>query len=236
MISAFARSLSQLLDARFLRVLALGSVITILLSLVIAVAAGWGVNALLGSVNATGMPGWLAGSWHWIDTLLATLGGAGLFIGFLFLFPAVATAVMAIFLDDVVDAVEARFYPQARAPRPTGIFEGARLGISSALRLILINMLLAPVYLLLLVTGIGPFVLYLLVNGYLLGRDYLQMVAIRHLDSREKNWRKQHRSLVFGHGVLVSLLFLVPVANFFAPLMGAAMATHLYHASSSLSD
>ena len=229
MISAFARSLGQLFDGRFLRVLALGTVITLLLSVLVAVAAGWGLNALLAGVNALGLPAWLAGSWGWIDTMLATLGGASLFIGFLFLFPAIATGVMAIFLDDVVDAVEERYYPAKRAPRPTGLFEGARLGIASALRLILVNALLAPLYLILLVTGIGPFVLYLLVNGYLLGRDYLQMVAIRHLDSRERAWRKENRGMLFAHGVLVSLLFLVPVANLFAPLLGAAMATHLYH-------
>ena len=231
MIRALLLSLGQLFDGRFLRVFGIASVLTILLSFLIAIGAGWGLAYGFNLIDAGGLPHWLQGAWGWLDRIAAFIGGASLLVGLMFLFPAVATAVMSLFLDDIVDAVEARHYPKARAPRSIGMVQGAWMGIASGVRLMLVNLLLAPLYLILLVTGVGPFVLYLLVNGYLLGRDTLQMVTVRHLESgAERSWRKTHRSEQFMLGVLVSLLFLLPVANLFAPLLGAAMATHLFHA------
>jgi CysZ protein len=233
MFRAATLALAQLFDSRFIRVAGLSTMATMLLFVLLAVAAGWGTAALLGSVNVASLPHWLAGGWVWLDGLVATLGGFSFFIGLLFLFPAVATLVMGALLDDVVDAVEDRHYPARKAVRPTGMWRGAWLGLASGARMLLVNLLLLPVYLILLVTGIGPFLLYLLVNGYLLGRDYVQMVSVRHLDkTAERTHRKATRGSQFALGVLVSLLFLVPFVNLLAPLLGAAMATHIFHSTS----
>jgi CysZ protein len=230
MFRAATLALGQLFDSRFLRVLGISSGTTLLLFMLLALGGGWGLSALFGGWSAAGLPGWLAGAWDWLDGLVAALGGLGLFAGLLFLFPAVATLVMGALLDDVVDAVEERHYPAARAARRLGMAEGAWLGLASGARMLLINLALVPLYLLLLVTGIGPFILYLLVNGYLLGRDYVQMIAIRHLGrAGEKAHRARTQKSQFAMGVLISLLFLVPLANLLAPLLGAAMATHLFH-------
>ncbi len=233
MIRAASLSLGQLFDSRLLRVLGISAALTLFLFLLLAVAASWGLAGLVQSVSTIGgLPAWLQGSWAWLDGLVAALGGLGLFAGLLFLFPAAATLVMGIFLDAVVDAVEARHYPNRRAPRPTGLWQGAWLGLLSGGRMLLANLLLLPVYAILLVTGIGPFILYLLVNGYLLGRDYVQMVAIRHLGrAGEKQHRAKTRAAQFTVGMLTSLIFLVPIVNLLAPLLGAAMATHVFHDS-----
>lgn len=230
MIRAARLSLAQLFDSRFLRVLGISAALTLLLFGVLAVAGGWGLTAAFALLSPERLPAWLARGWGWIDALVATLGGLGLFAGLLFLFPATATLVMGVLLDDVVDAVEDRHYPAARAPRPTGRLEGLGLGLASGGRMLLINLMLLPVYGLLLFTGIGPFILYLLVNGYLLGRDFAAMVAIRHLGrAGEKADRAKTRNDQFAVGMLTSLLYLVPFANLLAPLLGAAMATHVFH-------
>jgi CysZ protein len=230
MIRAASLSLAQLFDSRFLRVLGIGAVLTLLLFALLAVAGGWGLTAAFAQLSPGRLPSWLARSWGWMDGLLAALGGLGLFAGLLFLFPAVATLVMGVLLDDVVDAVEERHYPAARAPRPTGKLEGLWLGLASGGRMLLINLALLPVYGLLLFTGVGPFILYLLVNGYLLGRDFVQMIAIRHLGrAGEKAHRAKTFNDQFAVGVLTSLLYLVPFVNLLAPLLGAAMATHVFH-------
>ncbi len=202
---------------------------------------------LIGSIAAlAALAGlwWLLDSWlsgyagyppqNWWGRALAWAadhGAVGLtLIATWFLFPAVSTTVMGILLDDAVDAVEGVYYPSRKAPRAMGLAEGARLGLGSGLRFLGINFLLIPVYVILLFTAIGPFVVFLVVNGYLLGRDYIQMVAIRHLGKNgERAFRKANKARVFGLGVLTSLLFLVPILNLFAPLIGAAMATHMYH-------
>jgi CysZ protein len=222
MLHDLTRAVSQLGDRRFLLVFCAASVITLLLF----AGLGWGLKAGLDSIDPSGWPSWLAKAWVWLDDALALLGT---FAALWFLFPAIATTVMAAFLDPVVDAVEDKHYPSARAPRPLGLLEGAKLGLLSGARLIGWNLLFLPLYLLLLFTAIGPLLLFLAVNGWLLGRDFWQMVAIRHLDGTEAALRAGHRREIFGFGLLLSLMFLIPLVNLVAPLLGAAMATHGVH-------
>lgn len=79
-------------------------------------------------------------------------------------------------------------------------------------------------------TAIGPAIAFFLVNGWLLGRDLGDMVASRHIDDATmRGWRKATRGQRFVLGLAVAGLFVVPLANLFAPILGAAMATHLFH-------
>lgn len=223
MVRAFTLAIGQLSDPRFIRLL-LGST---LLTLLVFAGVWWGLDRLVSMVDSRGWPLWAANAWDWIDGALAPLG---LLLSLWLLFPAVATAIMGILLDVAVDAVEDRHYPHARAPRPMGWVEGPWLGLLSGLRLLAWNLLALPVYLLLLFTAVGPLVLFVLLNGYLLGRDYVQMVAIRHLGGRgERAFRAANRPLLFRLGLPVTLLFMVPGLNLLAPLIGAALATHLFH-------
>ena len=86
------------------------------------------------------------GLYHALDYAFATYGGSGL-IGFAAVlltllsawlaFRAVAIALVGLFADTVVDAVEARYYPEARASaRPVGVVRSARMGLASVGRLI----------------------------------------------------------------------------------------------------
>ena len=107
-----------------------------------------------------------------------------------------------------------------------------RMGIGSAVRFVAINLLLLPLYVVLLATGIGTAALFLAVNAWLLGRDLGDMVAARHLSPADMPaWRRATAARRFLLGLAAAGLFLVPVANFLAPVLGAAMATHLFHRS-----
>jgi len=224
-IRAFSLSLGQLGDRRILAVLAKSLLIGLIVFAAAAALVGW----LLTGANPCGW-GPLSG-----DCTLG--GGAGTAVavilglaGMWFLFPAVAMGVMGIFSDDVVEAVERRHYPAAAAAaRPPGFSEGLGLGLRSAGRVLLWNLAASPFYILLLVTGIGPFILFLAVNALALGRDLGEMVMVRHhrgeaLKRRLAATRVQRAAL----GLLVTFLFMIPFANLLAPVIGAAMATHLF--------
>lgn len=147
------------------------------------------------------------------------------------LFRAVAIAVMQFFADDVVAAVEAKHYPAALASaRPVRFDRAAAMGLGSAARAILVNIAAAPIYLVLLVTGVGTLVAFVIVNGWLLGRDLGDMVAARHLPREAmRGWRGTTGMSRFVMGLAVAALFVVPIVNLLAPILGAAMATHLFH-------
>ncbi|CAN0600529.1 unnamed protein product, partial [Laminaria digitata] len=133
---------------------------------------------------------------------------------------------------DIVDAVGRRYYPErAETAKPPSYALGIKMGLASTGRALSYNILAAPLYIVLLVTGIGIPIAFFAVNGILLGRDLQDMVAARHVtDYRnlEAEWRlpKIQR---FGLGLIAALLLAVPFVNFLAPVLGAAMATHLVH-------
>ena len=106
------------------------------------------------------------------------------------------------------------------------------MGLRSAARLLLFNLLAVPFYLLLLVTGIGPFVLFVIVNGLAFGRDLGELAAARHGDRASRRaWLKRTRGEQHLMGTLVSVMFLVPFVNLLAPVVGTAMAIHLFDRS-----
>jgi uncharacterized protein involved in cysteine biosynthesis len=225
MIRALTLALGQLGDPRIRAVLLKSMLLTLAIFAGAAALAGW---ALSGANPC---------SWGPLDSECRIESGMGAAIAVLlglaslwFLFPAVAMAVLGLFADEVVEAVEARHYPAAAASarRPTRL-EGLDIGLRSAGRLILWNVAAIPGYVLLLVTGIGPFLLFFAVNAVALGRDLGETVAIRHhrgpaLERRLAATRGRRALL----GLFVTFLFMIPFANLLAPVVGAAMATHLF--------
>lgn len=150
-----------------------------------------------------------------------------------FLFPAVALTAVMTFTDRIGRVIEKEHYPEAaRRAKPIGIVRGLGMGLRSAGRLILFNLIAAPFYLLLLFTGIGPFILFVIVNGIAFGRDIGQLAAARHGDRGSRRaWLRSTRGEQHLLGTLVSVLFLVPFVNLIAPVLGVAAGIHLFNRS-----
>jgi len=67
------------------------------------------------------------------------------------------------------------------------------------------------------------------VNGFLLGREYFELAALRHVSRNAADaLRQRNAARIFGSGLIISVLTAVPFADFFAPLFGAALMVHLY--------
>ncbi|ABF54576.1 hypothetical protein Sala_2871 [Sphingopyxis alaskensis RB2256] len=172
---------------------------------------------------------WALEHWSWLDAatrdLASILAVLGLLAGGWLLFRAVAIIVIGLFADAIVADVEGRHYPAAAARAvDVGWGQNIRLALASLGRLIGGNLLALPLYILLLVTGIGTPILALLVNALLLGRDLEAMVLARH-PGRPRFGRSARWPL----GLLSAAGFAMPVANLLAPLLSAAMAVHMLH-------
>lgn len=224
MIQAFFLSLGQLFDRPVLAVFAKSFALTLLLFAAGGVGLWYGLHGLEAWVTSWmggGESGWLAD----VATILV------LALAWWLLFRIVAVAAVGVFADEVVAAVEARHYPQAHvAAHDVPLARSAAMGLGSAVRAIGVNLLLSPVYLLLLVTGIGTALAFFIVNAWLLGRDLGDMVAVRHMPySALPAWRERTRGRRFVLGAIGTGLLLIPFVNLAAPVLGAAMATHVYH-------
>jgi CysZ protein len=166
--------------------------------------------------------------WRPLNWLADVMGGlAVLALSWLF-YPAVVTLIMSLFLEHVAAAIEALDYPGLGPPRRQSIREtlGAMLRLTGLT--LLLNLLALPAYLLL--PGINLF-LFLALNGYLLGREYFEVVALRRLDAAATRAARNRFGLrVFLGGVVIAALFALPLVNLVAPMVATAFMLHLFEA------
>ena len=225
MIRSFPLALGDLLDPRLLAVVVRSLIVTLLIFIGLGFLLAW-------ALNGVDPCAWFGNATCALGTAASGLGAFLLAILLLWLlFPAVAIGVISAYMDRVIGLVETRHYPNAAAcARPIGWTAGLALGLRSALRLLLYNVIALPLYLALLITGVGTIIAFLLVNGLAFGRDLGEMVALRHGDRAERRaWLRASRADRAVVGLIVSAVFLVPFANLFAPVLGAAMIVHTYH-------
>ena len=215
--SAFARALGQLGDRRIVLVLGKSLAVTLAIFAALGIALQRGAAELIERYPA-GL-GEVGGA---VALLLALIAGW-------LLFRVVALAVLQFFADDVVRAVELRHYPaEAAAARDVPFAEEVRTSTIGVVRVVLVNIVAAPVALLLIVTGIGTALMFWGVNAWLLGRELTDMVWLRHRSSRDA--APPIGGLTrFALGGIVAAMLLIPFVNFLAPVLGAAAATHLVH-------
>jgi uncharacterized protein involved in cysteine biosynthesis len=158
------------------------------------------------------------------------LSWAGIISGIVlsvFLMVPVASLMSSFFLDDVAQAVEDKHYPHVPQASNTPIGEQLKdtLGffgvlIAANITAFLISLILIP---------FAP-VIFALTNGFLLGREYFQLVAMRHTNrTGAKSLRRKHLVTIWTLGTIMAIPLVVPIANLFVPILGAAAFTHLFH-------
>jgi CysZ protein len=223
MLSDIGRALGQLGDGRFLSVLLFGVGLTVALLFGLAAAVFWAVGLVVPPVFT--LP-WV-GEVTWAADVLSWAGAALVLVLSPFLMIPVAGAFTGLFLDRVADAVEARHYP-GLPPTPGTPVLTALIDALGFLGLVVFANLVALV-LYLLVAPLAP-VIFWIVNGFLLGREYFTMAALRRMDRRSARalWRRNMGELSLMGG-LIAMALTVPVANLLVPVLAAAAFTHAFH-------
>jgi CysZ protein len=214
MLSAFSRAVADLSAPALRRVVALG--------LMIALAC----FAMLWTVVAIVLGQSTFFAWRPLDWLADLLGALAVLVLSWLLFPAVVTTVMGFFVERIAATVEARNYPRLPPPRQASIAESTVTTLRLMSLTILLNLLVLPVYLF--VPGINLFV-FLGLNGYLFGREYFEVVALRRLEPMAaRALRRRFAGRVFLAGVTIAGLFAVPFVNLLAPVIATAFMLHFF--------
>lgn len=215
MFSALAKAVGQLSDPKARGVLwkSMG------LSIIVFIGLWWAIGYFLAS---TALVGWL-----WLDTIFDVLGWIATLLVTILLFPSVMSGLIGVLLEDVAVSVEARHYPLLPAVKGISVVDIATTTLRFMAVMIILNLLLLPF---LLLPPVFPFVFYS-VNGYLLSREYFELVAVRRVASAEaREIRKAHRGALFLSGVVIAFLMTVPVVNLLAPIIATATMVHLFEA------
>lgn len=215
-VHALLLALKDLFDPRVFRILVQSLALTLLIFVAIGAAIVLGAR-------------WALRHWQWLGADGADMAGIllalALILGSWLLFRAVAILVIGLFADGIVADIEGQHYPAAaQAAVPVSFAASLRLGLASVARLLAVNLIALPAYMLLLFTGVGVPLLAFAINAALLGRDLEAMVRARH-----PGQPRLDRAARWSLGALSAASFLVPVVNLLAPIAGAAMAVHLLH-------
>lgn len=218
-LTDFTRALRQLSDGRFIKLVATGLGLT----LGLLIAAIMGVQWLLPDTISI----WWFGEVRWLSRLLSGLSLIAMIGLSVFLMVPVACVFIGLFLDRIVDAVEARHYPALPPAQNVSIADTLIDSLKFLGLLIIANVFALILYVLF--APIAP-IIFWLVNGILLGREYFQMVAMRRLGRKgAQALRAKHRGQVFLAGILMAVPLTIPLVNLVIPLIGVATFTHLYH-------
>jgi len=108
-----------------------------------------------------------------------------------------------------------------RPSKTTGIFSSLRFLVV----VVALNLLVLPAYL---IPGVNLVIFYVL-NGYLLSREYFELVALRRMTPQSaRTVRKAHSAKLFGAGVIVAFFSTIPLVNLLVPVVATAFMVHIF--------
>lgn len=211
MITSLTKAFAQFSDPAFKRVAIRGFIYSVVLSIVLV----WGASYGIGLITFFEI--------GWINDAIAFLGSAAAVVLAILLFPGLAATVISFMLDSICKAVEAKHYtdlpPAREIPLAEEIFAGVRLVLVT----VILNVIFLPLYL---VPVVNVIVFYGL-NGYLLGREYFELVALRRMPAGEaRDFRKRHRNRYLTRGIVIAALLSIPFVNWIMAVPSVAFMLH----------
>ena len=162
---------------------------------------------------------------HWLDTTISWIVGIITGIGGWFMLPVVVILISGAFQEITIHRVEQAEYPDKIRAEGPHFWTDMLHDIRFSLKALMLNLLVLPFYFF----GIG-FLLSILLNSYLLGREFFESAAGYHLGKpKARQLGRQKRKIVYGSGFILTLLTLMPIVNFFVPIIAVVWMVHVYH-------
>ena len=156
--------------------------------------------------------GWLSGVISLVFTIL--------------FFPVLMSMAIGLFQARAAGIVDAEHYPNLDSPRQSSVAEQTRSGVRFLVWTILVNGLAFPLYFL----PIANIFILLFVNGFVIGREYFEVAAIRRMSADSiRKLRRTYRVKIWMAGSSIAVLFWIPFVNLVAPLIGVMVMTHSFH-------
>ena len=162
---------------------------------------------------------------HWLAVIISLLVGLGLLLGLAFLAAPVSSLVAGFFLDEISAHVEREIDPLGAPGRTAPVGDAALAALRFAGLSLLVNIV---ALILLFFPGVG-LVAWLGANGYLLGREYFELAAMRFRTAAEARAMRRERAWpVFSYGVLIAIFVAIPVVNLLTPLFATTLMVRLH--------
>ena len=213
MIFPFSKTFNSIFKAKLLTIMLACALLAIILIFVLVTAITW-ISAVLIQIEI-----------GWLDTLVGWLVGILTGIGGWFILPVLTVLIAGMFQETVIYRVEFVFYPDKVRIEAPKFWPDIWHDIKFTFWALILNIIILPLYFI----GIG-FIASILLNSYLLGREFFESASGYHLGKREaKILGSQNRSVIFIGGLVITLMALVPVLNLFVPIIAVVWMVHVYH-------
>lgn len=231
MIGALTKAFRDLRDRRIRRALWHIASWSLGVYVVLLIALFWGLDAANLGAWAQSQLSWLPEGL--IDAATWLIGALAFVALFWFSFIIVAQTVAAFYLDGVVARVETIDYPGLPAAPGSSIANDVTAMLRFTVVLLVLNVAALPFYILGLFIPFVTIAIFYLLNGYLFGREYAEVVLLRRMPQKEaKAWRVANRGRVWMAGAVIAFAMTLPVLNFLGPVIAAAFMAHIFHGRS----
>ncbi|MGA1824910.1 MAG: EI24 domain-containing protein [bacterium] len=197
-----------------------------LLSLMLASALLAIVVVVAGMVSIT----WIAASMitikiGWLDMLINFIIGILSGIGGWFMLPALTVLISGMFQEKAIARVEHVYYPEAVRHDKPRFWPDIVHDIKFTVWALFLNIMVLPLYFF----GIG-FIVSILLNSYLVGREFFESAAGYHIGkSNAKNLIPKNRKVIYTSGFIITVMALIPLLNLFIPIIAVVWMVHIYH-------
>ena len=159
------------------------------------------------------------------DMALAIFTALGMVAGAIYLMPAITSLVAALFFDEIAEQVERRNYPSDPPGKALPVTTSTILSLRFFGLVLLVNLF---ALLLLIIPGVNIGVFFV-ANGYLLGREYFELSAMRFRSIEEARALRRVNSLrVFLAGLIIACVVIVPILNLITPVFATAFMVRMH--------
>ena len=218
-VTDFLKAVGQISDWRFLRII----LFSIVLSGFFLTGTVWVLQLLV--PDQITLP--FIGDVSWLSKWISNIAFWGMMVLSIFLMIPIASILIGFMLDPIAAAVERKHYADLEQPAARPVLEQVIDASKFMGLLICLNVLALIIYFS--STLLAP-IIFWVINGILLGREYFQLVAMRRLGRQGANaLRRRHRVRIWFAGILMATPLTIPVINLLIPVLGVATFTHMYH-------
>lgn len=217
MLADLRKSFDQAFDPDFRWLLVSGVAVALVMLTIGTVIVYWSATF----VQDLGVQSFSAG----LNQLLSSNVVATMFGLSVILMVPIAAFELGVFKDRVATAVEQVYYPLAQHDADTARPQRAFSSLRILFLLLISNAVLGVVFL---AAPVLALALFWVVNGFLLGREFFYMIAIRRLDPLAAlEQRDNHKWRIFVAGYITVVALSVPVLNLVVPVIAMTMFTHM---------
>lgn len=190
------------------------------LTILLFLAVWLGLQSLASSYVLPYIDGWV-----WLASAFVWVLGVGVLVAGGILLAPVTALFAGLFLDEIAEHVERHHYSDQESGKDMPTLPSVIVSLKFGLLVLFANLL---AIILVWVAGFGIIVFFVL-NGYLLGREYFQFAAMRFRSEIEANQlRRKYGLEVFLGGLVIAGVMSIPLVNFLTPVFAATMMVHLH--------